>query len=60
VTLALALALWQWRPIPNEIWDVRGTTLGSALAILFWCGWAILLLSTFLINHFELFGLQRV
>lgn len=58
-TLSLALVLWQWQPIPNEIWDVRGTTLGSALAILFWCGWAILLLSTFLINHFELFGLQQ-
>jgi methanethiol S-methyltransferase len=59
-TLALGLVLWQWRPIPNVIWDLRGTMAGSALAILFWVGWAILLLSTFLINHFELFGLQQV
>lgn len=59
-TLALALMLWQWRPIPNVVWDLRGTAVGSTLAILFWVGWAILLLSTFLINHFELFGLQQV
>lgn len=59
-TLALALLLWHWRPIPNVIWDLRGTVAGSALAILFWVGWAILFLSTFLINHFELFGLQQV
>jgi methanethiol S-methyltransferase len=59
-TLALALVLWQWRPIPNVVWDLRGTIAGSAMAILFWVGWAILLLSTFLINHFELFGLRQV
>lgn len=59
-TLALALVLWQWRPIPSVVWDLRGTVVGSVLAILFWVGWAILLLSTFLINHFELFGLQQV
>lgn len=58
-TCSLALVLWQWRPIPNIVWDLRGTLFGSALAILFWIGWAILFLSTFLINHFELFGLQQ-
>lgn len=59
-TLALGLVLWQWRPIPNVIWDLRGTASGSVLAILFWVGWTILLLSTFLINHFDLFGLRQV
>lgn len=59
-TLVLALVLWQWRPIPNAIWDLRGTLAGSALAVLFWVGWAILFFSTFLINHFELFGLHQV
>lgn len=59
-TLALALVMWQWRPIPNVIWDLRGTILGAVLGVLFWVGWAILLLSTFLINHFELFGLRQV
>lgn len=59
-TSCLALLLWQWRPLPQPVWDVRGTTLASVLVVLFWIGWAILLLSTFLINHFELFGLQQV
>jgi protein-S-isoprenylcysteine O-methyltransferase Ste14 len=59
-TSALALLIWQWRPIPGNVWDVRGTTLGIVFGILFWVGWAILLISTFLINHFELFGLQQV
>lgn len=56
----LALLLWQWRPIPGTIWDVRGTALGSVLQVTFWIGWGILLVSTFLINHFELFGLAQV
>ncbi len=59
-SLALALLLWQWRPIPNVIWDVRGTWANIPLAVLFWLGWAILFVSTFLINHFELFGLAQV
>ncbi len=59
-TLALALLLWQWRPLPAMIWDLRGTAMGSALSVLFWVGWGILLLSTFLIDHFELFGLEQV
>jgi methanethiol S-methyltransferase len=59
-TLALALVLWQWRPIPIVVWDLRGSMAGSALAVFFWAGWTILLFSTFLINHFELFGLQQV
>jgi protein-S-isoprenylcysteine O-methyltransferase Ste14 len=57
---ALALVLWQWRPIPNIIWDVRGGWSETLLWLLFWAGWGILLLSTFLVNHFELFGLQQV
>lgn len=56
----LALLLWQWRPIPAAVWDVRGTTLGAVLSGTFWLGWGLLLIATFLINHFELFGLQQV
>lgn len=56
----LALLLWQWRPIPAEVWDVRGTMLGTVLAGTYWLGWGLLLLSTFLIDHFELFGLRQV
>lgn len=59
-TMALALLLWQWRPIPAMVWDLRGTVVGSVLTVTFWLGWGILLLSTFLIDHFELFGLEQV
>jgi protein-S-isoprenylcysteine O-methyltransferase Ste14 len=60
-TAALALILWQWQPIPQPvIWTVENATGVQALSAVFWLGWAILLASTFLINHFELFGLRQV
>jgi protein-S-isoprenylcysteine O-methyltransferase Ste14 len=60
-TLALALLLWQWRPIATPvIWTIESPAAITALQIVFWLGWAVLLTSTFLINHFELFGLQQV
>lgn len=48
-----------WRPIPIVIWDATGTALELPIWVLFAAGWLIVLLSTFLINHFELFGLQQ-
>jgi protein-S-isoprenylcysteine O-methyltransferase Ste14 len=60
-TLALALLLWQWRPISQPvIWKVEDPVAVQALWGVFWLGWGILLLATFLINHFELFGLLQV
>jgi len=60
-TLALALLLWQWRPIAAPmIWSVNDSVGILALQSVFWLGWVILLISTFLINHFELFGLHQV
>jgi protein-S-isoprenylcysteine O-methyltransferase Ste14 len=59
-TLALALLLWQWRPIPAVVWHVANPTVATALLALAALGWGIVLLSTFLINHFELFGLHQV
>ncbi len=60
-TLALALLLWQWRPIATPvIWTVEQPAGVLALQAVFWLGWAMLLISTFLINHFELFGLRQV
>lgn len=56
----LALLLWQWRPLPAAVWDARGTTLGAVLVGVFWLGWGLLLLATFLIDHFELFGLRQI
>ncbi len=60
-TLALALLLWQWRPIPEPvIWNVESALGVQLLWAVFGLGWAVLLLSTFLLNHFELFGLRQV
>ena len=47
-----------WRPIAAPIWDVTNPLLANVIWALFWIGWGMVLLSTFLINHFELFGLQ--
>ncbi len=60
-SLALALLLWQWRPIAQPIvWSVSSPLAVTLLNTVFWLGWAVLLASTFLINHFELFGLRQV
>ncbi|HEX6720049.1 MAG TPA: isoprenylcysteine carboxylmethyltransferase family protein [Burkholderiaceae bacterium] len=60
-TAVLALLLWQWRPIAEPlIWNVEHPVGRVALHLLFWSGWAGLLISTFLINHFEMFGLRQV
>ncbi|MFT7676161.1 MAG: protein-S-isoprenylcysteine O-methyltransferase Ste14 [Planctomycetota bacterium] len=55
----LALLVWQWRPLPDVIWHVEGTG-ATVLWSLFGLGWGTVLLSTFLIDHFELFGLRQV
>lgn len=57
-SLLLGLLMWQWRPFPSVIWQVEGTP-AELLWLIHASGWIILLLSTFLINHFELFGLQQ-
>jgi len=60
-TSALALLLWQWRPIPEPvIWRVEDPLGVWLIHAVFGLGWAILLAATFLINHFELFGLRQV
>lgn len=59
-SVALALVLWQWRAMPAPIWTVSAPSGVFVLKAIFWLGWGVLLTSTFLINHFELFGLQQV
>jgi protein-S-isoprenylcysteine O-methyltransferase Ste14 len=59
-SLALLLLYWQWRPIPGPIWTIENPLAVAAIHTVFWLGWTVLLISTFLINHFELFGLRQV
>jgi len=59
-SLALLLLYWQWQPIPEPVWTVRDPLGVRLLQSVFWAGWIVLLVSTFLINHFELFGLRQV
>lgn len=59
-SLALLLLYWQWRPITTPVWTVTDPVGSALLQIIFWSGWGLLLASTFLINHFELFGLRQV
>jgi protein-S-isoprenylcysteine O-methyltransferase Ste14 len=59
-SLILLLLYWQWRPITDVIWSVTNPIGATILWIIFWIGWGTVLLSTFLINHFDLFGLQQV
>ena len=59
-SLTLGFLFWQWRPIPSVLWHVANPAGRWLLHTVFWCGWAIVLVSTFLIDHFDLFGLRQV
>ena len=58
-SLVLLLLYWQWQPITEPVWTAHESR-AAALSMIFWLGWGMLLLSTFLIDHFELFGLGQV
>jgi methanethiol S-methyltransferase len=58
-SLALALVCWQWRPLPLTVWSVDDPIASKVLLAVSWSGWGLLLLSTFLISHFHLFGLSQ-
>lgn len=59
-SLALILLFWLWQPMNGEVWSVENVAARNVLWALFWIGWVIVLTSTFLINHFDLFGLRQV
>jgi protein-S-isoprenylcysteine O-methyltransferase Ste14 len=60
-SLVLLVLYWQWRPMPEPvIWTVHNPTAVALLTAVFWFGWGLLLVSTCLISHFQLFGLSQV
>jgi protein-S-isoprenylcysteine O-methyltransferase Ste14 len=59
-SLLLFLIFWKWQPMTTLVWNIEGETYVLIINIIFWIGWVIVLLSTFMINHFHLFGLDQV
>src|SRR6202167_4573453 len=59
-SLLLGLICWKWQAIPTVVWDVSSPMFKTLLLALFALGWLVLLFSTFMINHFDLFGLRQV
>jgi protein-S-isoprenylcysteine O-methyltransferase Ste14 len=59
-SLILLLLYWQWQPLPGVVWQIENPAGRLILWGIFWLGWVIVLVSTFLINHFDLFGLRQV
>jgi methanethiol S-methyltransferase len=59
-SLTLMVLMWRWLPIPGAIWEIHDPRVAMAITGLSLFGWLLVFLSTFLINHFELFGLQQV
>lgn len=59
-SLALLLLFWQWRPIGGDVWNIEQPAIRFVLHALCAGGWLLVLSSTFLINHFDLFGLRQV
>jgi methanethiol S-methyltransferase len=59
-SLCLMLLMWQWQPIGGIIWSTNNATIKTVLLAIYLFGWVIVFGSTFLINHFDLFGLRQV
>jgi len=59
-SLALAILLWKWQPMPKVVWQLNEPHIAAIITALSFLGWVIVLTATFVINHFELFGLHQV
>jgi protein-S-isoprenylcysteine O-methyltransferase Ste14 len=58
-SLALILLFWQWRPLGGSVWEVQNEVGRAVLQVGFTLGWTLVLVTTFVINHFDLFGLRQ-
>jgi methanethiol S-methyltransferase len=59
-SFALLFLYWQWQPIPAAVWIVQNPIAAGVIDGIFWLGWVVLVASTFMLSHFELFGLSQV
>jgi methanethiol S-methyltransferase len=59
-SFALLILYWQWQPIPALVWSVNSPVAAAVLDGIFWLGWVVLVASTFMLSHFQLFGLSQV
>jgi protein-S-isoprenylcysteine O-methyltransferase Ste14 len=59
-SLVLLVLYWQWQPIPTPVWTAHDPIAVAVLEGIFWLGWVVLVASTFMLDHFEMFGLSQV
>jgi protein-S-isoprenylcysteine O-methyltransferase Ste14 len=59
-SLILLLLYWLWRPIPEKVWDIENVNGRRVVWAIYFAGWALVFVSSFVIDHFELFGLKQV
>jgi methanethiol S-methyltransferase len=59
-SLLLLLMYWKWQPLTTEIWHIQNESFAMVLTGLYFFGWLVVFLATFMINHFELFGLKQI
>jgi protein-S-isoprenylcysteine O-methyltransferase Ste14 len=59
-SLLLCLLCWQWRPLPEPVWEIEAPALRAALTALSLAGFGLVVLASFVIDHFDLFGLRQV
>ncbi|GAA3214016.1 methanethiol S-methyltransferase [Dactylosporangium siamense] len=59
-TAVLVLLLWQWQPLPAEVWSVGPSWARAVLWAVYALGWIVLVFSTFAVGHFDLFGLRQI